>query len=135
MTAATGKFTFKKEERLAGRKIMADLFAKGKSISHPPFRLTWMESTWEETSPVKIGFGVPARVFRLAVDRNRIKRQMREVYRNNKEPVIALVKARNKQCAIMILFTGKEKLSFEEIGKKLKLTLLEFEKDFKKYAG
>jgi len=128
------RFTFKKDERLSSRKIISKLFEEGKSFTISPFRMLWLETTLSSSSPAQIAFAVPAKKIRLAVDRNRIKRQMREVYRKNKSSLCALLKSQEKQCAMMIVFTGNPKPPFEEIEKKLKLTFLRFEEDFKKHA-
>lgn len=134
MTLSAVRFTFTKGERLASRKIIGELFEKGKSIVVAPFRLSWIETKLPSAFPVQMGFSVPAKNFRSAVDRNRLKRQMREVYRKNKFPLYSFLKQYQKQCAMMIVLTGKTKPSFEEIEKKIKLTLLLFEENFKKNA-
>ncbi len=59
---------------------------------------------------------------------------MREVYRKNKASVYSLLTQHQKQCALMIVFTGKIKPEFEEIEKKIRLTLQRFEEDFKKHT-
>lgn len=135
MPAATQRFTFSKNERLSGRRVITALFEKGKSISVPPFRLVWMVTPLRSTSPAQIAFSVPVKNFRLAVDRNRIKRQMREVYRKNKSSMYSLLKNGERQCALMVIYTGKTKLPFTEVENKLKLTLHRFEEEFKKHDG
>jgi ribonuclease P protein component len=131
--APTG-FTFSKNERLSSRKIIGQLFEKGKSIVVVPFRLSFIQTPLPSVSPAQIAFSVPVKNFRKAVDRNRIKRQMREVYRKNKSSVYALLESQKVQCAMMIVFMGKAKPSFEEVEQKLKLTLHRFEEEFKKHA-
>ena len=129
------RFTFRKNERLSGRKIMAALFAKGNSVVIPPFRVMWMITVLESPSPAQIAFSVPVKNFRLAVDRNRIKRQMREAYRKNKSSLYSCLQHEKRQCAMMIIFTGKAKLPFTVIENKFKLTLHRLEEEFKKHAG
>ena len=114
---------------------MAELFAKGKSVVVPPFRLVWMFAELKSPSPVQVAFSVPVKNFRLAVDRNRIKRQMREVYRKTKSTFYPIVQLEKKQCAMMIIFTGRTKLPFTDVENKLKLTLQRFEEEFKKHTG
>ena len=129
----TVRHTFTKAERLSSRKIITALFERGRIIVLPPFRLSWMQAELPSTFPVQVAFSVPVKNFRQAVDRNRIKRQMKEVYRKNKSSVYALLGSR-KQCAMMIVFIGKVKPSFEEIESKLKLILNRFEEDLKKHG-
>jgi ribonuclease P protein component len=133
MAESQQRFTFRKNEILSGRKVMNELFAKGKIINVSPFRVVWMLA--ELSSPVQVAFSVPVKNFRQAVDRNRIKRQMREIYRKNK-PVVSASEGKNqKQCALIIIYNGKKMLPFAEVADKLKLTLLRFEEEFKKNAG
>ncbi len=134
MPSHVTRFTFRKDERLSSRKIISKIFEEGRNIVNVPFRLLWIEAELSSSSPAQVAFAVPAKKIRLAVDRNRIRRQMREVYRKNKSSLYSLLMAKEKQCAMMIVFTGAPRPSFEEIEKKLKLTLLRFEEDFKKHA-
>jgi ribonuclease P protein component len=128
------RMTFSKDERLSSRKILSGLFEKGKVIIVSPFRLLWLQTTLPSSTPVQIAFSVPVKNFRRAVDRNRIKRQIREVYRKNKSSVYALSESRKKQYALMIVFIGKVKPTFEEVESKLKLVLHRLEEDLQKHA-
>ncbi len=76
--------TFKKQERLKKRKLIEQLFAEGKSITVFPIKLVYLQI--DHQSPYKIQAGVSAskRNFKKAVDRNKLKRLLREVYRKNK---------------------------------------------------
>ena len=113
---------------------MKALFNKGKIVVVSPFRLVWMLTPLPSSSPAQIAFGVPVKNFRLAVDRNLVKRQMREVYRKNKSTIYSMLREEQTQCAIMIVFTGKSKLPFSEVENKLRLILQRFEHEFKKRA-
>ena len=113
---------------------MTELFSKGKFVAISPFRLVWMLTPLPTSSPAQIAFGVPVKSFRLAVDRNRVKRQMREVYRKNKSLIYEVLNGSEKQCAVMIVYTGKTKLSFSEVENKLKLILQRFGDELKKHV-
>ncbi len=77
-------FTFKKTERICSKRIIDKLFAGGNpSIAIFPLRAVYM-SVDNPTAPVSILISVPKRRFHHAVDRNRMKRQVREAYRLNK---------------------------------------------------
>jgi len=52
------------------------LFQRGKRIDRPAVLLLWRETT----GPTRVGFAV-SRQIRSAVDRNRVKRRLREAYR------------------------------------------------------
>ena len=58
--------------------------AEGKHVKSFPLRLIYSPLNHDGEFPIKVGFSVPKRNVKLAVDRNRIKRLMREVYRKNK---------------------------------------------------
>ena len=77
-----------KRERMVSRKLIDSLFGGGSSSSMAayPLRAVYMtreRDEWE--SPVQILISVPKKRFRHAVDRNRVKRQIREAYRHHKE--------------------------------------------------
>ncbi len=128
------RFSFRKNERLASRKLLGELFEKGRSFVIAPFRVSYLQADLPSASPVQVAFSVPVKNFRLATDRNRIKRQMREVYRKNKFSVYALLENQKRQFAVMIVFTGKMKPSFEEVERSLKLTIHRLEEELKKNA-
>ncbi len=76
--------TFKKTERICSKRIIDKLFAGGNpSIAIYPLRAVYMQVD-SPTAPVSILISVPKRRFHHAVDRNRMKRQVRETYRLNK---------------------------------------------------
>lgn len=101
--------TLGKLERLKSRKIIADLFDKGKQFSAFPLKVVWIETTKINTPfPAIMSVSVSKRSFKQAVRRNRIKRQVRESYRQAKPDLYKILKEKNKQIALMFLFLGKE---------------------------
>ncbi len=78
------KFTFKKSERLSSKKDIQELFNNGSSFYLYPFKVITLPA---DTSKLhQVLFSVPKRLFKRAVDRNLLKRRMREAYRlNNSE--------------------------------------------------
>jgi ribonuclease P protein component len=87
----TGTFTFDKKERLSQRSDIERLFNEGHSFSLPPFRVFYSRSTRPEAAPVQILIAVPKKKYKRAVDRNRIKRMIREAYRLNKAVIAEAV--------------------------------------------
>ncbi len=108
--------TFSKNERLCSRILIDRLIEKGKSFNHSPFRITWLPIA-ESSAPIKVVISVPKRSFKKAVDRNKLKRQIREVYRKQKQSVYDVLAG--KKIVVMIIYTAKTKLEFSEIEQKL----------------
>ena len=84
----SGAPTFRKRERMVSNLLIETLFDSGKSHSFSAFPLRAVYQTTnrrEGSAPVQVLISVPKKRFHLAVDRNRIKRQIREAYRHHKE--------------------------------------------------
>jgi len=101
--------TFSKHERLSSTKLITALFKNGKSMVVAPFRMLYMQAALSSPSPVQVAFSVPTKLWPLAVDRNRIKRQMREVYRKNKQHVYNALSGKNEQYALFVIYNSKVK--------------------------
>ena len=90
MTAPSA-FTLPKEERLCSKKLIETLFAGGRSrsMSDFPLRVVYMVKDRDGVEPMPQMLGsVPKRYFKRAVKRNRVKRQVREAYRHNRQTVL-----------------------------------------------
>lgn len=115
--------SFSKKEKLKSKKHIEHLFEEGKSISAFPLRLVYLGTTFEDDAVIKAGVSVSKRNFKHAVDRNRIKRLLREAYRLNKN---IFFNNMTTQYALMILYIGKEKPDFHSIEKTMKQLLTKF---------
>ena len=112
--------TFKKSERLKSRKTISRLFNReGNSFAKYPLRLVFMEIE-ESESPIQFTVSVSKRKFKRAVDRNRVKRQIREAYRLNKAPLFEKLKQSKKKYAWMVIFTGSELPDYQQVEKAMK---------------
>jgi len=90
--------------------MIARLFSEGKSYKKFPVKVFFIEVQDAETTQVT--FAVPKRNFKLAVSRNRIKRQLREAYRLNKGNHL---EKSGKKFALLFLYLGREKPTYEAI--------------------
>jgi ribonuclease P protein component len=115
--------TFKKEERLSGKKTFDALMRHGEDFFSFPFRVKWMFSDVEIPFPAQVAFAVPKRTFKRAVVRNKIKRILRESYRRNKFFFYEELLKKNKRIRVMLIFTHKEPLELKESDAKIVLTL------------
>jgi ribonuclease P protein component len=115
--------TFKKEERLREKKIIEQLFDKGSSFYLNPFKVIFDEADFGGNFPAKVMVTLSARNFKRAVDRNRIKRLMREAYRKNKHILYDATAINSKKIAVIIIYTGKVMISSREAESKIILIL------------
>ena len=81
-----GTYTFRKAERLSRKKWIQELFEKGSSFNLYPYRILCLPHPDPKAPGNQVMFSVSKRLFKRAVDRNAIKRRMREAYRLNKGP-------------------------------------------------
>ena len=116
-------FTFKKTERLSSKKDIALLYSSGQNKSFYPLKVFWRIHDFENEFPVRVLITVPKRSFKKAIDRNLLKRRIREAYRLNKLPMYEALTASGKKLDLMILFIHKEKSLMPEIEKALKKAL------------
>jgi ribonuclease P protein component len=112
-----GKLTFKKEERLNKEKWIKELFEKGSSFILYPFRVIFLPHPDPDYPVHQVLITVSARNFKKAVDRNTIKRRIREAYRLNKLKILSPGK-----WLIAYIYIAKEIVPSELIHKKLALT-------------
>jgi ribonuclease P protein component len=113
-------YTFTKEERLCNKKLIDELFHNGSSFLCYPFKVSWLISTETQPYPAQVLFAVPKRRFKRAVDRNLLKRRMREAYRLNKEQHLYLpLKEKDKQIIVSIGYIGKEIAEYTLVEKKM----------------
>ena len=110
------RFTFNKKEKLKSQKLIELLFTEGQTVTAYPLRLVYMKAAFDDGVLVKAGVSVSKRQFKKAVDRNRIKRLLREVYRLNKHLYFNKI---TTPYAFMILYIGKEKPTLPEVETKM----------------
>ena len=111
-------FSFKKEERLCSKKLIERLFAEGESFLVFPLKFVFLNSTLPTKFPVQTGFSVGKKIFKKAVQRNLIKRKMREAFRLNKHDLYQI--AGENQLALFIIFIGKTIPEYQQVEDAMK---------------
>ena len=112
-------YTFRKAERLSGRKVISTLYETGNSFHVFPCRFIYGISR-EESFPVQVAISVPKRLFRNAVDRNLLKRRIREAYRQNKHLLYEPLAGKGVTLQLIIQYHHKEIVDFHTLEKGLK---------------
>ena len=115
--------TLGKEEKLKHRKLIELLFKEGLRINSNGIQLVYLKVEHKGEFPIKVGFSVPKRIMKLAVDRNKLKRRMREVYRKNKH---LFYNNLSEQYIFMFIYTAKDELKHFEIEELLLRLQLKF---------
>lgn len=113
----------RKPERLSRKKIIEKMFAGGsRSFSIFPLRVVWLPVE-ELDVPASLLVSVSKRRFKRAVKRNRVKRQIREAYRLNKQPLLETLVANNLHLALAFIYLSDELVDSALIAEKLKIAL------------
>ena len=104
-------------DRSLKRKVVMDrIFAEGHSAKAFPLIARFAEVSPDGPAPTRAAFTVSKRRFRLAVDRNRIKRLMRESWRHHRGDFESNI-GRGHQCAVVLIFVGQALPTAEEVDR------------------
>lgn len=118
-------FSYPKKEKLKSQKLIEQLFSEGKSVSAFPLRMVYLKTEFEDDTQFKTGVSTSKRNFKKAVDRNHIKRLLREAYRLNKTAYFNNISG---SYALMILYISKDGTDFDAVETKMKQLLDAFSK-------
>ena len=123
-----------KTERLTSQLVIDKLFAGGNaSMAAFPLRIVYMQMEKQEGSqqldgvqqpPVSILVSVPKKRFRHAVDRNRMKRLVREAYRLNKHILWNALQKKNFRLAIAFVCITDTLPTFRSVNKSMRKALI-----------
>jgi len=123
--------SFHKTERLKSKIIFDELIASGSTVKKHPFILIWKKLNEDQSFPIRIAFSVSKKRFPRAVDRNEMKRKIREAYRLIKSNIYANLK---NNYAVLLIYTPREKLKRGLLNNKLTLVFERFIDDVKERA-
>ena len=98
--------TFTKSERLCSKKAIAELFENGRSFYSSTFQVIWIRSENEMKYPAQVAISVSKKGFKLATDRNLIRRRIREAWRKNKHLLYEFLAGKNIRIVLIVIFKG-----------------------------
>ena len=120
----TKRYTFTKKERLSSRTLVEGLFGGGgKSLPAFPLRVVYMQVEKEGIPEVTVLISVPKKRFKRAVKRNRVKRQIREAYRTNKDILLEPLRKSGKKIAVAFIWIDNELHESAKVEAKVKKLL------------
>lgn len=106
---------FGKAYKLCSRKTIESVFKQGRSVRVYPYVVYFQENELPEGQPFQLVFSAPKKIFRLAHERNRIKRLMREAFRKKKVILEEALGRDRKQLALFVIYTAKEELPLQKL--------------------
>jgi ribonuclease P protein component len=112
--------TFPLKEHLKSKRVIEQVYANGASVTSFPLRAVFIEQPQEIQEPTAaILINVAKKRFRHAVDRNLVKRRIREAYRTSKHTLIDTLQSQGKKIAVAIIYIDNKHNSTAFIRKKM----------------
>ena len=116
--------TFPLKEHIKSKRTIEKLYAEGASVTAFPLRAVFLEQMPEEQEPTAaILISVAKKRFRHAVDRNLVKRRIREAYRTSKHRFVEVLDSNGKKMAVAILYIDTKHNSTSFIRRKMEKLL------------
>ncbi|GHE23500.1 ribonuclease P protein component [Sphingobacterium griseoflavum] len=119
-------YTFTKEERLCSKRLIDGLFHNGSSFVLYPYRIVFLLANNQHDNdgpPAQCILSVSKKRFKRAVDRNFIKRRMREAYRLQKSSLYGFLHEHSVHLLVAFQYIGKEKLPSVQLHQRMGLVL------------
>lgn len=116
--------SFGKEYKLCSKKVMDSIFEEGKTEKVYPFLLRYLAVDLKTERRFQIVIAVPKRKFKRAVDRNRIKRLIREAVRKKKYIIEEAMPAEEQQLALFLIYTSSQEETYQKIIDKIEALFL-----------
>ncbi|WP_417264758.1 ribonuclease P protein component [Brumimicrobium sp.] len=115
---------FGKKYKLCSKTVMASIFEKGKQEKAYPFLLRYLKADLKTDAKFQVVISVPKRKFKKAVDRNRIKRLIREAVRKKKYILEDAIESEDQQLALFLIYTASEEETYQRILNKIEVLFL-----------
>ena len=111
-------YTFTKSERLCKKQLTKKVFSDGISLKSDCFRIIYSEA-FSQPEKLKIQIVVPKKIVTKAVDRNFIKRQIRESFRTNKHILLDHLNKHNRFLNCIIIYQSDKKVITKVMQEKI----------------
>ena len=121
------KFTLGRSKKLKSRKLIKEIFEEKQVVNAYPLRAFYLCKE-DLDRPFQVGFSVSKRNFKSAVKRNRIKRLMREAFRQQQDLLSKALTGKEIKVAILFIFADKEMPNYDQVHAKMEKALLKLEK-------
>ena len=108
-----------KAERIHSRLVVESLFSsRNSSIAVYPLRIVWtIDESTEGTAPASILVSVPKKRMHHAVNRNRMKRMVREAYRLNKQTLLSRLEGSGRHVDIAFICIADNMPTSSQVSK------------------
>ena len=115
------KFGFRKRERMVSLRLIDELFGGGhsRSVAAFPLRAVFMSRQRDaHDEPLQMLVSVPKKHFHHAVDRNHVKRQVREAWRLHKQLLVEAI-APDKQLLVAFVWLSDSLMSTPDVEERV----------------
>jgi ribonuclease P protein component len=111
-------FSFPKEERITSKLLFDSLFTQGIGVKVYPLRFTFIVVEKPLPYHIQIAFGVSKKQFKKAVDRNKIKNQLKNIYRTNNQVLKQYLTKNSLNIAVFVSYNSNAIPKFDSVKEK-----------------
>jgi ribonuclease P protein component len=117
----TSKKKLRKRDKLKSSLEIEAIYHENKFVVSFPLKCYYsLSDKKEQKNELRVAFAVPKKNFKRAVDRNMLKRRMREAYRLHFRTFFeTFMKQGDKKLALFFIYVGKDLMDFERIAESL----------------
>ncbi len=130
MEKLNNNYSFSKDERIRSKKTINEIYKSGKAINVFPLYSKYIVNNSQNVFS-KVLISVSKKKFKKAVQRNKIKRYIREAYRLNKHILYNCFKKNNSKIAFVLNYSQNSMPSFQYINKSIKVLFYKICASFK----
>ncbi|MBP9932223.1 MAG: ribonuclease P protein component [Chitinophagaceae bacterium] len=111
---SNGPFTLSAAERLKSKKDIDTLFRQGEAFFVYPFKVFYTFKPTQHPA-LQMGVSAPKKLFRQSVQRNYLKRLVREAYRLQKPALQQIQQSEGLQLQLMLVYATTGKFTYDKV--------------------